>query len=550
MLGSRGQLAEGRQVQPEVVGRSSMSRSGDQRSVGDLGLPHLAVRAAVVALAYELTARYSVIVQDLDAFGVGYWPPAGVLVGALLVSPRWMWPGILTAVVGMRFGLNVLEGTAVEVASAWAVAKLVTASATASLILRVDAAGLDTPSRVVAFGAAAFVGSALGALPGSIGVAAAGAQLPVTETALHWALGDGVGITTMAPVVLALTGKLSWPHRRPVEALMSIVAILVLVAGLFVFGQGHLTDHATFLVVLPLLWVGLRAGNAGSAVAVGLVAQVVTIATGGGYGPFSPDSTGLLGSWVLVTSFVTTAGLATMLLAARTLQLKEEHERVMDRDELLAVVSHELRTPLTPIVGFAEAMIDRHRDLPDDLRTGLEAIHRNGRHLTGLIDNVLLLSRFRADDATPRSARFEVGELVRRTAEVGDGADDGSITVELDIEPDCIVMADPVHVGQIMTNLLDNARKYGRPPVSVRVHRADTFVQVEVVDSGDGVPRWFVPHLFDPFVQPSSGDGRVDVGLGIGLAVCRTLAVANGGDLAYEPPDGGGARFVLELPTA
>jgi signal transduction histidine kinase len=210
---------------------------------------------------------------------------------------------------------------------------------------------------------------------------------------------------------------------------------------------------------------------------------------------------------------------------------------------LIASVSHELRTPLTPILGFSETLL-RHDGVDSQTRQAAEVIHRNARHLSELVDDLLRTSRARRGALPVDPEAVAVGSFID---EMLQGRAEDNIEVHVDSE--VAVWVDRTHLTQIVTNLLDNAVRYGRPPVRIEVASEAQACRLSVIDHGDGVPEWFVSELFDDFAQASRGDGRSGGGLGLGLPIARTLARANDGDLTYADEDVG-ARFTLRLPTS
>ncbi len=241
------------------------------------------------------------------------------------------------------------------------------------------------------------------------------------------------------------------------------------------------------------------------------------------------------------------------LLRQRAEQLMRANARLTAaadaRDELVAVVSHELRTPLTPISGFTETL--QHRlagRINDDETEMLAAIARNATRLRAHVEQLLSVSELTLAGQLPAD-RTTVGiaELLQRVA---DDQLDASDDLLVEADPALTIHANELHVDQIVTNLLVNARKYGRPPVRLVAHADGRHTVVTVTDHGDGVPSEFVPQLFDRFSQASTGTRRTASGVGLGLHVARRLALLHGGDLTYEPSAGAaGARFVLRLPA-
>lgn len=215
------------------------------------------------------------------------------------------------------------------------------------------------------------------------------------------------------------------------------------------------------------------------------------------------------------------------------------------KQEFVSMASHELRTPLTSVLGFTETLKFRDADLTTEERAVfLDAISRQGRRLRSLVDDLLDLSRYEsASDVRPETLVLErlARTLVRESFAGSD--------IHLEVDAQAVVTADPEHVTRILANLLDNAGKYGRPPIRVMAERRGSWVVLTVQDSGGGVPEGFVPHLFERFTQASTGERREAHGTGLGLAIVQTLVEQNHGDVRYVPTDHG-ARFEVRLPAA
>lgn len=230
------------------------------------------------------------------------------------------------------------------------------------------------------------------------------------------------------------------------------------------------------------------------------------------------------------------------------LRRANEHLEQADRakDDFLSMLSHELRNPVTSVLGFA-ATLERSWDRMSPARRNdlLARIHANAERQVRMIDDLLQTSRIVSGDLDVRSRSVPLGPLVDDALDHLD-LPAGEVTV--DAEP-AVVRVDPDHIRQVVTNLVTNARKYGRPPIEVTVRQRGRTVELVVRDHGEGVPAGFVPDLFERFTQASVETDQPGSGVGLGLAIARRLACANGGDLRYAGGDDG-AVFVLELPAA
>ena len=219
--------------------------------------------------------------------------------------------------------------------------------------------------------------------------------------------------------------------------------------------------------------------------------------------------------------------------------------------QFVADAAHELRTPLAGVQAVAEAAIAPGLPLEERERLHLLLL-RETRRAGRLVDDLLVLARLDAGMELRREP-VDVLELAEVEAErVRLLAPDR--TVEVSGGP-AMVSGDAARLGQVLANLLDNARRYsgadGRIDVSVT---ANGWVTVLVADSGPGVPPEDRERIFDRLVrldQARTESGTPDGGAGLGLAIARGFARAHGGDLrCVEPPDGRGAAFVLTLPRA
>lgn len=223
-----------------------------------------------------------------------------------------------------------------------------------------------------------------------------------------------------------------------------------------------------------------------------------------------------------------------------------QHEAAMLQRELIARVSHELRTPLTSILGFVHLLrTDRHRLPEEDIDRYLDVVRRQGQRLERLVADLLWSSRIEQGRVQAQPTRLAlttaVEEALASLAEVLHS------TVEIDVDAVEVVM-DGDQLQQVLVNLLDNAESYGAPPVRIEAHRAGQQAVLVVSDAGRGIPPRFEGELFGRFSQASTGDRRTSTGLGLGLAICRSLVEANHGSISYARR-GGRTCFEIRLPA-
>jgi PAS domain S-box-containing protein len=228
-------------------------------------------------------------------------------------------------------------------------------------------------------------------------------------------------------------------------------------------------------------------------------------------------------------------------------ELRQANEDLLAADEMkthfVAVTSHELRTPLTSVLGFARTLRANWDRLPDEARREqIALIEEQAARLSRLVEELLTMSRIDAGAIDVRTGTVDLEAAIRQA--VAAFGDQGSRIHVVDTDG-ARATADPDHVQQILVNYLANAMRHGAPPLRVETHTENGWVEVVVADAGPGVPPEFVPRLFQKFAQAKESEG----GTGLGLSIVRGLAVAQGGDVWYEPGSPG-ARFGVRLPPA
>ena len=256
--------------------------------------------------------------------------------------------------------------------------------------------------------------------------------------------------------------------------------------------------------------------------------------------------TGVLHVGTLTPRLFTRDETELLELVAERLAVAIEKARVHDEmialDELklsfVAVASHELRTPTTAVYGILTTLRERGDTLGEDVRRQLEqTAWEQADRMRRLIEQLLDLSRLDAHSVTIDPQPLVLRQVLEEVAEATTPG-----TVDIDVDPGVAVIADPLVLDRVVSNLVANASRYGKPPIRVEASQRDQFIRILVSDAGDGVPDELVPRLFDRFERGTSGQGS-----GLGLAIAKAYANAHGGDLLYTPNDGG-ACFELILP--
>jgi signal transduction histidine kinase/CheY-like chemotaxis protein len=224
------------------------------------------------------------------------------------------------------------------------------------------------------------------------------------------------------------------------------------------------------------------------------------------------------------------------------------------KDQFLATLSHELRTPLNAILGWALLLRDG-RGTPDRLGRGLAAIERNGRALAGVVSDLLDVSRMAAGTLEVAREPVDLRAAVERAVTaLRPAAEARGVTLAAALPARAVTLAgDAARLEQVTWNVASNAVKLSargaRVDVSLRVEDGEAIL--EVSDRGPGLDAALLARVFEPFVQADGTASRAHGGLGIGLAITRSLVVAHGGRITAESEGAGrGATFRVALPGA
>ena len=341
-------------------------------------------------------------------------------------------------------------------------------------------------------------------------------------------------------VVYGLIGTWLLPHDAPEAAALMLATVIGIAAvGLIVLSSRLLACLAFCVPVLvpPIVYQRTQ-GTRLSLYAAGAMAIFLGLIVSEGRRAAQATRT------MLRLRF------ETAILAAQrqqALDLAERHSAA--KGQFLATMSHEMRTPLHGMLGLAALA----RAGSPDAQRHLGMLEGTGRHLLGLINDVLDYSKIESGHLTLSPAPFDLAELVAGVAELArvSAAEKGlAFTSRFALAQPRWVFGDAVRLRQVLLNLTGNAVKFtAQGHIELCVSEAAGQTRFDVIDSGDGVPAGERERIFEPFRQGDGSFGRKHGGTGLGLAISRELARAMGGELSCEElPSGTGARFVLSLP--
>lgn len=251
----------------------------------------------------------------------------------------------------------------------------------------------------------------------------------------------------------------------------------------------------------------------------------------------------------LLTVSVFTSALTTKMKEWEALRADAEKERM--RANLLRSISHDIRTPLTSIIGSASAILDNPELPKEQQREMLENVREEGQWLIRVVENLLSITRMGGETELVKDE--EVAEEILGSAARAFRKRFPQIAITVRAPEELLMVPmDPILIGQVLNNLLENAVIHGETTTAVRlsVTREGDSARFSVADNGQGIPVEVLPKLFDGTLkhnETGAGDGKRNMGLG--LSVCRAIVKAHGGHLNARNLEQG-AEFCFTLPLS
>jgi len=226
------------------------------------------------------------------------------------------------------------------------------------------------------------------------------------------------------------------------------------------------------------------------------------------------------------------------------------------RKEFVANVSHELKTPITMLKGYAETLCEDDGSMPADERVKFaRTIHRHAERLSAIVEDLLTLSRLESGGAV-----LQVGWhapdvlLANAAAEFRDAyAVSGHRLEVVSQAPGLEAQVDPLRLGQVFTNLLENAAKYSprgsKVELGALASTRESELKFWVADNGPGIPASDLPRIFERFYRVEKGRSRDKGGTGLGLSIVKHIVQLHGGQVTAESRVGQGTRIAFSVPA-
>src|SRR5437773_5041366 len=527
------------------------------------GLPLI----GILAVIYFIAGKLGLMLASLHASASPVWPPAGIALAALLLLGYRAWPAIFIG----AFLVNVTTAGNVATSFATGTGNTLEALAGAWLVNRF-AGGTNVFDRLqgvfkfaLAAGISAIISPAFGVT--SLEVTSFADWANYGAIWLTWWLGDVTGDLVFTPLVLlwSVASKRRWNKKEAAEV-GALLLLLVLLSGV-VFGGWPAVTARNYPIVLicgPIvIWTAFRFTQRETATGIFILSAIAVWGTLHGFGPFVRETENqsllALQSWAAVltiTAMALSAGMAERQRAEEALQQQKAVIETANRtkDQFLAMLSHELRTPLTPVISALEGL-ETEPGQTEDAKAALAMIHRNVELETQLIDDLLDVTRIAKDKLQLRFPPVDAHLAISNVVEICRAeVDSKKLHVHLNLRANSHhVAADAAKFRQIIWNLLKNAIKFTPEEGEIAISSLNPSPEVLTIsmrDTGIGMDPEVMQRIFDPFEQGNRSLERRFGGLGLGLAISKSLAQAHGGTLTAKS-DGRdrGSTFLLSMQT-
>ena len=224
-------------------------------------------------------------------------------------------------------------------------------------------------------------------------------------------------------------------------------------------------------------------------------------------------------------------------------------EAITSQRQFMEDISHELKTPLSVLKGELEVTLKRIRSA-QEYETTLHSSLEEVNHLAGLVENLLTLARFDAKTTTLQALPVDLNLLIKDTVEaISVLAIQKNITFQLNSTHTADILADKNQLKRLILNILDNAVKYTPPggKISIDLRQQKDSVDIDIADTGIGIPESELPHIFDRFYRVDKS--RSSIGFGLGLSIAQSIAMAHGGKIYAKTNAPQGTIFIISLPV-
>jgi signal transduction histidine kinase len=505
----------------------------------------------VLTLLYFIAGKLGLKLAFLHASASPVWPPAGIALAAMLLLGYRVWPAIFigaflvnaTTAGNIWTSIGIASGNTLEaVCGAWLVNRFASGTGV-----------FDRAQDVFKFALAALVSTLVSPTIGLTSLALGDFASWTNYAPIWWTwwLGDAAGVLVVTPLILLWSTPSSrrWTRQEALE--VGILLLLLICLGEIVFG-GWFSISAknypiSFICGPIVIWTAFRFSQRETATGIFILSALAIWGTLHESGPFimqtENQSLLTLQAWTAVLTITAMALSAAMAERRRAEAAIEQQKTAVEaanrtKDNFLAMLSHELRTPLTPVITALDAL---ELDLAQsqESKAALAMIRRNVELESQLIGDLLDLTRIAKDKLELKFDTIDAHEAVLNVIDICRAeADAKQLHVYSDLRAGAHhISADSAKFQQIIWNLLKNAIKFTGENGEITISSTNSAPQsltIAVRDTGIGVERDIIDRIFDPFEQGELTLRRRFGGLGLGLAISKSLTIAHGGTLVVR----------------
>jgi signal transduction histidine kinase/DNA-binding response OmpR family regulator len=529
--------------------------------IGAIGL------AVAVGIAYFLAAQLSLALRTKPEGVAVFWPAAGVAAGALIALGPRARLSVVAGAMTATIVANLLGDRNVWSSILFALCNAGEAVLTAWLIEHYLGSGfsLGRLRSVLGLAVAAFLGTAVSGIGGAVTFRLFhSATTSMLTTWQQWVASDGLGIIAVAPLVIGLAAA---SRERPsrsefIEGVLAVAA-LALTGGLAIFLPSELLATVVPVAMLfpPLLWLAARCRPVFAAAAAFIVSLLIVLTTTFSIGYFGNSSLPIGERVLAAQASILLVTLGALVLAALFAEIRDKGQQLeiasQHKSQFLANMSHELRTPLNAIIGYSEILQEDVKELgQDQLTPDLKRIENAGRHLLGVINDILDLSKIEAgrmdvflEDVGIVPLMDEVRSIIAPLTEKNGNTLDFRLSPKLGS-----MRTDRTKLKQSLLNVLSNGNKFTQNgKLTLVVERIDgdrSMVRFVISDTGIGMDEEQLSRLFQAFSQADASTTKKFGGTGLGLAITRHFCQLLGGDITVTSRRGEGSTFTITLPDS
>lgn len=513
---------------------------------------------------YFVTGKLGLRLAFVHPSATPIWAPSGISLAALLLFGTQAWPAIfagsflvnITTAGSVATCLGIASGNALEaITGMWLINRFANGRG-----------AFQTPQDTFKFAALAAVPSTMVAATfGATSLILTGYASPADFGPIWvtWWLGDAIGDLLIAPLLLLWAGDWKWPWHRRRAAEAGLLFVILIAAGLLVFGgvsADHEANYPTEFLCLPiLLWAAFRFGPREAVSTAVILAGLAIFGTVRGSGPFARGSANtsllLLQAYVGVITITSLAVAAAVLEGQRVeskLRASQDHllQSNADLEQFAYSVSHDLQEPIRIVSLYTDLLKRRSQGKVDsEFDWFLDIITKSTTRMAALVRDLLLYSRVTADMP---SGEVEITDsataLMKTVANLDRAIRENGARIDVGHLPQ--VRMSEVHLEQIFQNLISNAIKYraDRSPcifISARSHDTAGFHLFAVRDNGAGIESEYHEKIFGLFKRLQQDSP----GTGVGLAICKRAVERYGGRIWVESSLGKGSTFFFTVPS-